>query len=149
MRHASAAGCEFLHLPLDAQSGNLGAGAGRSRHVLQPGGDEFRRADYRALLADTGYCGAAQVQACEAQEIVPMLAMKRESHHIPVLERFAADAPAPGSGDLVLEMAHQLKTKAGRALYELRKQTVEPRFGIIKQVIGWRQMSMRRLDTAL
>ena len=29
-------------------------------------------------------------------------------------------------------MAHKLKTKAGRALYALCKQTVEPAFGIIK-----------------
>lgn len=32
--------------------------------------------------------------------------------------------------------------------YRLRKQTVEPVFGIIKRVMGWRQMSMRRLAQA-
>lgn len=42
-------------------------------------------------------------------------------------------------------MAHRLKTKAGRALYELRKQTVEPVFGIIKSVMGFRQFSLRGL----
>ena len=45
------------------------------------------------LLADTGYFSAANVNGCEAQDIVPMLAVKRESHPIPVLQRFAADAP--------------------------------------------------------
>jgi hypothetical protein len=58
-----------------------------------------------SLLADTGYCSAANVRACEAQEIVSMLAMKRESHHIPLLERFAADTPAPQSDDPVLKMS--------------------------------------------
>jgi hypothetical protein len=77
-----------------------------------------------------------------------MLSMKRESHHLPVLERFAEDAPAPVTDDPVLKMAHRLRTKAGRALYGLRKQTVEPVFGIIKRVVGWRQMSMRGLDKA-
>jgi transposase len=101
-----------------------------------------------SLLADTGYCGAANVRACEAQEIVPMLALRRESHHIPVLERFAADKPAPQSEDPMLKMAHRLATKTGRALYGLRKQTVEPVFGIIKQAMGWRQMSMRGLHKA-
>ena len=91
---------------------------------------------------------AANVNACEAQAIVPMLSMKRESHHIPVLQRFAADAPAPESDDPVVKMAHQLATKAGRTLYGLRKQTVEPVFGIIKRVMGWSQMSMRGLDKA-
>ena len=74
--------------------------------------------------------------------------MKRESHHAPVLERFAADASAPETDDPVLKMAHLLGTKTGRALYGLRKQSVEPVFGIIKRVMGWRQMSMRGLDQA-
>ncbi|OIO54231.1 MAG: IS5 family transposase, partial [Proteobacteria bacterium CG1_02_64_396] len=33
----------------------------------------------------------------------------------------------------------------GRDLYALRKQTVEPVFGIIKQVMGFRQFSLRGL----
>ena len=100
------------------------------------------------LLADTGYFSAANVNACEANGIEPMLSMKRESHHVPVLQRFAPDAPAPQSDDPVLNMAHRLSTKKGRLLYGLRKQTVEPVFGIIKRVMGWRQMSMRGLDKA-
>ncbi len=101
-----------------------------------------------SLLADTGYFSQANVQACLGHEIEPMLSMKRESHHVPVLTRFAADVPAPETDDPVVKMAHRLSTKAGRALYGLRKQTVEPVFGIIKRVMGWRQMSMRGLDKA-
>ena len=67
---------------------------------------------------------------------------------MPVMERFAPDGPALDTDDPVLSMAHRLSTKAGRALYGLRKQTVEPVFGIIKRVMGWRQMSMRGLDKA-
>ena len=100
------------------------------------------------LLGDTGYFSAANVAACEASGIEPMLSMKRESHHVPVLKRFAADASAPQTDDPVLRMAHRLSTKKGRALYGLRKQTVEPVFGIIKRVMDWRQMSMRGLDKA-
>ena len=90
-----------------------------------------------ALLGDTGYFSAANVNACEAQGIEPMLSMKRESHHIAVLERFAADVPVPQTEDPVVKMAHRLSSKRGRALYGLRKQTVEPVFGIIKRVMGW------------
>jgi hypothetical protein len=100
------------------------------------------------LLGDTGYFSAANVNACEAQGIEPLLSMKRESHHIPVLQRFEPDAPAPETDDPVVRMAHRLGTKEGRVLYGLRKQTVEPVFGIIKRVMGWRQMSMRGLDKA-
>lgn len=101
-----------------------------------------------ALLADTGYFSAANVAACEARDIRPLLSMRRESHHMPVLERFAADGSAPDTDDPVARMAHRLSTQAGRALYGLRKQTVEPVFGIIKRAMGWRQMSMRGLDKA-
>ena len=102
----------------------------------------------QTLLADTGYFSAANVRACEAHDIVPLLSLRREAHHMPVLERFAADVPTPETDDPVAKMAHRLGTKEGRALYGLRKQTVEPVFGIIKRVMGWRQMSMRGLDKA-
>jgi hypothetical protein len=42
-------------------------------------------------------------------------------------------------------MTTQLKTKAGRSLYELRKSTVEPVSGIIKHVMGFRRFSLRGL----
>jgi len=40
-------------------------------------------------------------------------------------------------------MGHRFKTPEGKALYKLRKQTVEPVFGIIKEVLGFRRFSMR------
>ena len=43
-------------------------------------------------------------------------------------------------------MVHRLSTVAGKAAYALRKQTVEPVFGIIKSVMGFRQFSLRGLD---
>ena len=45
-------------------------------------------------------------------------------------------------------IAHQLGMHAGRSMSKLRKQTVKPVFGIIKRVMGWRQMNMRGLDKA-
>lgn len=95
------------------------------------------------VLADTGYFSAANVAACEDAGIVPMIAMKREQHHLPVLERFTEPAPLPHDASPVLAMAHRLKTKTGRADYALRKQTVEPVFGIIKHVMKFRQFLVR------
>jgi len=37
---------------------------------------------------------------------------------------------------------------AGRALYALGKQTAEPVFGVFKQVMGWRRVSLRGLAQA-
>lgn len=95
------------------------------------------------VLADTGYFSAANVAACEDVGIVPMIAMKREQHHLPVLERFTEPAPLPHDASSVEAMAHRLKTKTGRADYALRKQTVEPVFGIIKHVMKFRQFLLR------
>ena len=100
------------------------------------------------MLADTGYFSVANVEACEAHRLVPLLSTRRDPHHRTLQERFAVDPPAPSTEDPVERMKHRLATKAGRALYALRKQTVEPVFGIIKQVMGWRQMSMRGLEKA-
>ena len=102
----------------------------------------------QSLIADNGYCGQANVQACAAADIAPLLAIKRESHHMPVMERFSPEARTPETTDPLTRMVHQLGTRARRALYKLRKQTVEPVFGIIKRVMGWRQMSMRGLEKA-
>ena len=101
-----------------------------------------------ALLADNGYCSRTNASDCVDAGIKPLLAMKREHHHVPLTERFAQDAAAPETSDPMITMAHELSTQAGRALYALRKQTVEPVFGIIKRVLGWRQMSMRGLAKA-
>lgn len=97
------------------------------------------------LLADTGYFSAANVNACVANGIEPLIAMKREAHHLPVLERFTEPAPLADDADAVTQMAHRLKTKKGRADYGLRKQTVEPVFGIIKHVMKFRQFMVRGL----
>jgi hypothetical protein len=44
-------------------------------------------------------------------------------------------------------MRHRLKTRDGRAVYAQRKSTVETVFGIIKQVLGFRQFLLRGLDS--
>lgn len=97
------------------------------------------------LLADTGYFSAANVNACVASGIEPLIAMKREAHHLPVMERFTEPPPPTDDADAVAQMAHRLKTKTGRADYGLRKQTVEPVFGIIKHVMKFRQFMVRGL----
>ena len=98
------------------------------------------------LLADNGYFSAANVAACEAAEIEPMIATGREVHHPSLDERFAAATPAPIDPTPVEAMAHRLRTPEGKKLYALRKQTPEPVFGIIKSVMGFRQFGLRGID---
>ena len=98
------------------------------------------------LLADTGYFSAANVQACVAAEVDPLIAMGRQPHHPPLAERFAPAPPPPDNPTPLAAMAHRLKTQEGRALYALRKHTPEPVFGIIKSALGFRQFLLRGLD---
>lgn len=102
--------------------------------------------EVETLLADTGYFSEANVQACVAAEIAPLIAMGRQPHHPPLAERCAPAPAAPESPTPVEAMAHRLKTLEGRTLYAKRKHTPEPVFGIIKSVLGFRQFLLRGLD---
>jgi len=98
------------------------------------------------LVADAGYFSAANVDACEAAGIAPLMAVKRDEHHPPVSERFDEPPALPANPTPVQRMTHRLKTGAGKAAYAQRKSTVEPVFGIIKSVMGFRQFLTRGLD---
>jgi hypothetical protein len=98
------------------------------------------------ILIDSGYFSEKNVAICEAAEITPLIAVGREGHHPEWRERFIEPAPLKVDATPVERMKHKLRTKAGRALYALRKQTVEPVFGIIKSVMGFRQFLLRGLE---
>jgi transposase len=98
------------------------------------------------LLADSGYFSEANVALCVAAQIVPMIALGRQSHHPSLSERFAKAPPAPDNPTPLEAMSHRLRTPEGKRLYALRKQTPEPVFGIIKSVMGFRQFLLRGLD---
>ncbi len=98
------------------------------------------------LIADTGFSSEKNIKACEAAGIEPLIAVARDEHHPGWRERHSEPAALPDNATPMQAMAHRLKTKAGRAGYALRKQTVEPVFGIIKSVMGFRQFSLRGLN---
>ena len=108
--------------------------------------DALGQAD--TLLADSGYFSAANVDACAAAGIDPLIAAGRQPHHPPLDQRFADTPPPPQNPTPVQAMAHRLQTRAGRDLYALRKQTPEPVFGIIKSVMGFRQFMLRGIFLA-
>lgn len=95
------------------------------------------------LLADTGYHSDANVRACEAAGVEPYIPEGRQPHNLPLTERFAEDPPAPRGAAAVQAMRHRLKTREGKSIYARRKSTVETVFGIIKQVLGFRQFLLR------
>jgi transposase len=95
------------------------------------------------LLADSGYFSETNVNACVGEEITPYIAVDRQSHNRSLWERFKEPPPLPDDADSVTTMKHRLKTKAGKAVYALRKVTSEPVFGIIKAVMGFRGFMLR------
>ncbi|MDL2226398.1 IS1182 family transposase [Deltaproteobacteria bacterium OttesenSCG-928-M10] len=99
------------------------------------------------LNADNGYYSETNVKACEREKIEPYIAMGREPHNQDVMDRFAAPGPTPAEGASAVErMGHRLKTPEGRRTYSLRKQVVEPVFGIIKSAMGFKQFMLRGLE---
>jgi transposase len=98
------------------------------------------------LLADTGYYSEKNIEICHAAGIRPLIAAGRDEHHPDWRGRFEEAAPLTGPASHVEQMKQALRTKAGRATYALRKQTVEPVFGIIKSVMGFRQFLLRGLE---
>jgi transposase len=98
------------------------------------------------LIADTGFSSEKNIKACEAADIESLIAVARDEHHPGWRERHSEPSPLPAAATPMQVMAHRLKTKVGRAAYALRKQTVEPVFGIIKSVMGFRQFSLRGLN---
>ena len=101
--------------------------------------------EVETLVADTGYCSEKNVLACNAAKIEPLIAVARHDHHPHWSERFTEPAPLNANATPMQTMTHRLTTLAGRAVYAIRKQTVEPVFGIIKSVMGFRQFSLRGL----
>jgi len=98
------------------------------------------------ILADAGYFSEANVTACAAAGIEPLIAPGRQNHHPSSSERFAGAPPAPQNPTPVEAMAHRLKTPEGKALYAKRKCTPEPVFGVIKSALGFRQFLLRGLE---
>jgi transposase len=102
-----------------------------------------------AAALDTGYFGPATLAACAKRDIEPYIATGRHPHHPSWQQRFAPlpDAP-PEDASSQVKMAYKLRTALGKAIYGARTCTVEPVIGIIKEVLGFRQFSLRGISAA-
>jgi len=102
-----------------------------------------------AAALDNSYYAPQNIREFEARDIDPFIATGREPHHKSWQERFAqTPEPPPDDASLIVKMAYKLQTEIGKAIYGLRKSTVEPVIGIIKEVLGFRQFSLRGLIAA-
>lgn len=101
----------------------------------------------RTVLADTGYASRAAVAALQARGIEPLVAIGRPQaqrtydFRPPPPTRMARRITEPWR----LAMRARLDQNDAKTLYKQRKQTVEPVFGIIKSVMGFRRFHLRGL----
>jgi transposase len=103
----------------------------------------------KAAALDKIYFAPKNIQELEARDIDPFIATGREPHHKSWQERFAqTPEPPPPDASPIVKMAYKLQTEIGKAIYGLRKSTAEPVIGIIKEVLGFRQFSLRGLIAA-
>jgi transposase len=97
-----------------------------------------------AAVFDAGFFSAANIRACEERDIDPYIAPGRAAHHQTLQDLLApAPQPPPPEASPRVQMAYKLQTPRGKALYRTRKYTVEPVLGIIKEILGFRQFSLR------
>jgi transposase len=105
--------------------------------------DEAGQAPKIPATLDSGFFSAAAVAGMEERGFEPYMATKRQKHHqaqAALVEPLAATATAKE------RMAAKVATPQGRALYARRKVIVEPVFGQIKGVRGFRRFSLRGLE---
>jgi len=111
-------------------------------------------ASVATVLVDSGFYSEAAVGAVEQTSAgqptgtTVYAALEKKEHHRTVSDLEKKEEPAaPVAGAKLSEvMKHRLKTAEGKAQYKLRQQTVEPVFGIIKSVMGFRQFLLRGLE---
>lgn len=102
-----------------------------------------------AVLIDSGFYSEQAVRTVEQAGGPTVYApLERKSHHRSVADlEQKAEPPAPAAGASVREMMkHRLATDAGKQKYQLRQQTVEPVFGILKSVLGFRRFLLRGVE---
>lgn len=97
----------------------------------------------KRIAADSGYFSQANVEDAANRQATPYIATGRQNHHPDWKQRLAKAGPPPDDPTPVEAMQWRLSTTKGRDFYARRKSTVEPVFGIIKHVLGFRQFLLR------
>jgi transposase len=100
------------------------------------------------VLADTGYMNGKEVKALQEKGMKVLVATKAPSRR---KHDFRPKKPRRRKknrvrASWVRKMRKEMKKEENKELYRLRKQTVEPVFGIIKGAMGFRQFLLRGLE---
>jgi len=99
-----------------------------------------------SMLADAGYFSDENIKLCEDEKITSYISFGKEQHNQPLEDRFQEVQALPEDATNIEKMKHRLQTKEGKEIYALRKSMVEPVFGVIKHVMGFRQFMLRGFE---
>jgi transposase len=98
------------------------------------------------MATDNGYHSESNAKKVEQKGIEAYMADSRQNHNPTLEERFAPPPEAPEQPNTMEAMRYRMKTEEGKAFYARRKSTVEPVFGVIKEVMGFRRFMLRGLE---
>ena len=99
------------------------------------------------VLADSGYANGAEVDELERGSIEVLVATGRGGgRQYDFRPPRAPKDPPANSQPWIKRMKQRTETERGRKKYRLRQQTVEPVFGIVKEVMGFRRFLLRGLE---
>ena len=91
------------------------------------------------VLADAGFKSEETFEQLETAGIDAVVALGREGKKGGAVEIVIDEVKRPRTA----AMSAKLKSVAGRAAYRMRKWIVEPPYGWIKNILGFRQLSVR------
>ena len=147
---------------VDTEGSMLIVGGYVTQHVndkqeLQPVVDsvseEVREVD--TVSADSGFYSGEAVEAVEKKdeegkrtgpEVFSAVGKGEHGRNVEDLKKKKPMGRPPKNMTEKEKMIRKLKTKRGKNIYKKRKETVEPVFGIIKSVMGFRQFMLRGLE---
>jgi transposase len=111
--------------------------------------------EVKSVSADTGYYSEAAVTAVqkvndegtrEGPEVYCAVEKSRHGRTVEDLKKKSPMGRPPANMTTKEKMIRKLKTKKGKHIYKKRKETVEPVFGIIKHIMGFRQFMLRGIE---
>jgi len=123
--------------------------------AVQSVDEEVREID--TVSADTGFYSEEAVKAVEKindegqREGPEVFCAVEKGHHGKSVNDLINKGPKgrpPANLTGKQKMARKLETKKGKEIYKKRKETIEPVFGIIKSVMGFRQFMLRGIEKA-
>jgi transposase len=101
------------------------------------------------VAADNGYKSDGNLELADERNVEIYVPSGRQKHNQKLDDMLSTkEEPIPPKNPTLSEaLEYRMATKSGKAFYAIRKSTIEPVFGIIKEVMGFRKFSLRGIES--